>query len=120
MSTQPKKISELTDGSAPQSGDEYPAHRGSGNVRLPVPIFVDAETPAGTINGTNGTDGNATFALAHAPAPASSHQLVKTDIGTGVVMIAGVHYNLSGLTITYTAGNIPIVGQTHRSSYRYY
>jgi hypothetical protein len=86
---------------------------------LTTGYFADSETPAGTINGTDGTDGNATFTLSHAPSPAASLQLVKTDVGTGVVMIAGVHFNLSGLTITYTSGNIPIAGQTHRASYRY-
>lgn len=87
----------------------------------PPPGFnnVANETPTGAINGTNGTDGNAAFTLAHAPSPAGSLQLVKTDVGTGVVMIAGVHYNLSSLTITYTSGNIPIAGQTHRAWYRY-
>lgn len=81
--------------------------------------FAANETPAGTINGTNGTDGNASFTLANTPSPAGSLQLEKTDIGTAVGMIAGVHFNLSGLTITYTSGNIPISGQTHRAWYRY-
>jgi len=80
---------------------------------------ADSETPAGTINGTDGTDGNAVFTLAQTPSPAASLQLFKTDIGSGVFMIAGVHYNLSGLTITYTAGNLPITGTTHRAFYRY-
>ncbi len=81
--------------------------------------FADGETPAGPITGTTGADGNAVFTLAAAPSPAASLELVKTDIGTAVTMIAGVHFNLAGLTITYTAGNIPIAGQTHRAWYRH-
>ena len=81
--------------------------------------FADNETPAGTINGTDGTDGNAAFTLAHAPSPAGSLLLFKTDIGSGVYMIAGIHFNLTTLTITYTSGNKPITGMTHRASYRY-
>ncbi len=80
--------------------------------------FVDNETPDGIINGTDGTDGNAVFTLDDTPDPAASLQLFKTDIGTGVLMIAGIHYNLVGDTITYTANNIPIAGQTHRAWYR--
>jgi hypothetical protein len=91
----------------------------AGDTLSGIPVFADNETPAGTINGTVGTDGNAAFTLAHAPSPAGSLQLFKTDVGTGVLMIAGTHYNLSTLTITYTAGNIPITGQTHRAFYRY-
>jgi hypothetical protein len=81
--------------------------------------FADDETPAGIINGTDGTDGTAAFTLAHAPNPAASLMLYKTDVGTAVLMVAGVHFNLSTLTITYTAGNRPISGQTHRAWYRY-
>ena len=91
----------------------------NGGVPLSNSNFKDAETPSGTIDGTDGTDGNAVFTLANTPSPAGSLQLTKTDVGTGVLMIAGVHFNLSGLTITYTSGNIPITGMIHRASYRY-
>lgn len=79
--------------------------------------FVFDETPAGTINSTTGSDGNGVFTLATAPSPASSLDLVQTVIGTATVMIDGVHFNLSGLTITYTAGNFPFTGTTHRANY---
>lgn len=77
------------------------------------------ETPAGAISGTDGTDGNAVFTLTQTPDPSGSLQLFKTDVGTAVLMIETVHFNLAGNTITYTAGNIPIVGQTHRAWYNY-
>lgn len=83
---------------------------------------ADNETPTGAITGTDGTDGNDTFTLAAAPVPVDSLQLFKTDVGTGVLMIKGIHYNLAGLTITYTNGNKPIGGgtpQTHRAWYRH-
>ncbi len=79
--------------------------------------FVNGVTPTGTINGTDGTDGNASFTLPSTPSPAASLRLYKTDVGTAVLMIVGVHYNLSTATITYTSGNIPITGQTHRAWY---
>ena len=84
-----------------------------------VPLFAANETPSGAITGTTGSDGNAVFTLNFAPSPAGSLQLTKTDVGTGVLLIAGIHFNLVGLTITYTAGNIPMVGQEHRAWYQH-
>jgi len=73
--------------------------------------FSDAETPAGTINGSN-----AVFTLAHSPNPAASLILMKN----GQIMIAGgVSYTLSGLTITYASGYIPVAGDVHVAWYRY-
>ena len=103
-------------------GSPYTLGGGSSSVTVTpaaTPTFVDGETPTGAISGTDGTDGNPIFTLAVAPSPTTSLRLVKTDVGTGVEMIAGVHFTLAGLTITYAAGNLPIVGQTHRASYRY-
>lgn len=79
--------------------------------------FVFDETPAGTIDSTTGSDGNGVFTLAATPAPASSLELIQTVIGSATVMVDGVHFNLSGLTITYTAGNFPLTGTTHRANY---
>jgi len=80
--------------------------------------FVVGATPTGTINGTDGTDGNPAFTIQAAPLTDANgnpiFELFKTDVGTAVGMVRGVHYNLSGTTITYTSGNIPITGQTHR------
>lgn len=93
------------------------ASTGASGTPVGTGNFVFNETPAGTINGTDGTDGNAAFTLATAPSPGTSLLLEKNDVGTFVRMIAGLQYNLSGLTITYTSGNIPITGQTHRANY---
>lgn len=70
--------------------------------------FVDAATPAGTIDGTNDT-----FSLATTPV-SGSLKLYKN----GIQQILGSDYTLSGTTITYVAGNIPQVGDVHRADYR--
>lgn len=87
--------------------------------------FSDNETPTGTINSTTGSDGNGAFTLTNAPSPAGSLQLEVTTLGSATGMVAGIHYNLSGSTITYTAGNFPTGGgggsstMTHRAWYRH-
>ena len=73
--------------------------------------FVDNETPTGTINGTNDT-----FTLASSPSPTASLQLFKN----GQLMISGgADYTLTGNSIVYVTGAIPITGDVHRASYRY-
>jgi hypothetical protein len=76
-----------------------------------VPNFADAETPSGTIDGSN-----AAFTLAHSPSPAGSLQLFKNG---RVMFPAGVDYTLSGGTITYTSGSKPQTGDVHIAWYRY-
>lgn len=75
------------------------------------PNFADAETPTGTINGTN-----AAFTVAHAPV-GSSLQLYKN----GQQMIAGASadYTLSTSTVTFNAGAIPKTGDVLIAFYRY-
>ena len=58
--------------------------------------FSDAETPAGTVNGTN-----ATFTLANVPNPGASLALYRN----GLHLESGRGINtLSGSTITFVAG----------------
>jgi hypothetical protein len=76
-----------------------------------VPNFADAETPSGTIDGSN-----AAFTLAHTPSPGGSLQLFKNG---RVMMPAGVDYTLSAGTITYTSGSKPQTGDVHIAWYRY-
>lgn len=71
--------------------------------------FIDNETPAGAVNGSN-----ATFTLAFAPDPVESLDLTKNGIG----QLQGVDYNLAGQTITFLAGSIPQSGNVLRASYR--
>ena len=71
--------------------------------------FQDAETPSGTINGSNDT-----FTLATAPNPSSSLVLTKN----GVVQEAGSDYTLSSATITFLAGAVPQSGDNLLAWYR--
>lgn len=70
--------------------------------------FADAETPSGTINGTNKS-----FTLANAPNPAASLILVQN----GFVLVQGTHYTLSGRNITFA--NAPATGDTLQAWYRH-
>ncbi|MFN3323916.1 MAG: hypothetical protein ACK5AZ_10505 [Bryobacteraceae bacterium] len=73
------------------------------------PQFVDNETPAGLINGTN-----AVFTLADAPSPASSLTLFRN----GVRQKENLDYQLAGNVITFLSSAIPSVGDVLLSSYR--
>lgn len=73
------------------------------------PTFVDNEVPAGLINGTN-----VTFTLANPPAPSTSLQIFRN----GVFQKPGLDYNLSGNTVTFTAGAIPQTSDVLMASYR--
>lgn len=74
--------------------------------------FIDAETPAGTINGVNDT-----FTLANTPSPAASLFLFHAD-GSPYIG-GGVHYTLVADTITFDALAIPQTGDLLRANYRY-
>lgn len=70
--------------------------------------FVDKETPAGTINGSN-----TTFTLANTPTAGSEHVFLNgqlQDVG------AGNDYTISGGTITMLTA--PLTGEKIRVSYR--
>ena len=71
--------------------------------------FSDAETPSGTINGSN-----TSFTLAHTPSPAAGLQLYKN----GQQLIAGgADYTLATATITMTSA--PATGDVLIAFYRY-
>jgi hypothetical protein len=72
-----------------------------------VDIFVDDETPTGTIDGLN-TD----FTLSVDPNPDASLRLYIN----GICQYRTLHYTLSGLTITFI--NAPIPGDLIRAWYR--
>ena len=69
--------------------------------------FADAETPAGTINGTN-----TTFTLANTPLGSSMLLFLN-----GLYMTPSFDYTLSGSTITFTT-TVPQPGDTMAASYR--
>jgi hypothetical protein len=65
------------------------------------------ETPTGTINGTN-----AVFTLANTPVTGSVEVYVDT-----LRFVQGVHYNVSGTTITFVTNFQPQTGETLRANY---
>ncbi len=81
----------ITFTSAPSAGALLTAFYRYGSV---TGNYVDDETPAGAINGSN-----VTFTLAHAPSPGISLQFYIN----GVLQIQGTDYTLSGSTITMTS-----------------
>jgi hypothetical protein len=82
---------------------------GSGGSGSSGGTFVDAEFPAGTLNGAN-----AVFTLANAPIPAASLQMFRN----GMLLRSGGDYSLSGATVTFLAGAIPQPGDALIASYR--
>ena len=72
-------------------------------------MFIDDETPAGTLDGTNDT-----FTLSASPSPADSLQLYVN----GQLLFEGVGYVLSGNQIVYNTGYIPAADDEHRAWYR--
>ncbi|MBV9268351.1 MAG: hypothetical protein JO061_19450 [Acidobacteriaceae bacterium] len=72
-------------------------------------VFVDAETPSGTPNGTN-----TAFTLSAAPTPASSLELYRN----GLVQTNGVDYTLSGSSVTFLSVAVPKTGDILQAYYR--
>ncbi len=71
--------------------------------------FIDAETPAGLVNGSNQV-----YTLAATPLPATTLSLYLN----GVYLSAGVDYTITGNTITFIAGVTPQSGDVFRAFYR--
>jgi len=71
--------------------------------------FVDAEFPAGTMNGTN-----AVFSLMNVPAPSSSLEMFRN----GLLLKQGNDYTLAGNTITFLSGAVPQAADVLVASYR--
>ncbi len=74
----------------------------------PTPTFVDAELPAGTIDGVN-----TTFTLQNSPS-GSALFLARN----GLYLNAGADYTLNGTTITFINGAQPQPGDALMASYR--
>jgi hypothetical protein len=87
-------------------GSAGPCGTGTGGAG---PVFVDMETPAGALNGTN-----VVFTLTSAPSPAGSLHLYRN----GILQKAGFDYSLGGSSIAFVAGSTPVPGDTLLASYR--
>lgn len=73
------------------------------------PAFVDAESPAGIVDGSN-----TIFTLANPPNPASSLTLYRN----GLLQKTGMDYSVSGATIQLVAGSGPQPADILVASYR--
>lgn len=80
---------------------------GTGGI---LPLFSDAETPAGTVNGVN-----AAFTLLFAPSPIGSLIIFRN----GVLQTHGIDYSIAGNVVTFLVGSLPQTGDTLIASYRY-
>lgn len=93
----------------PQPGDLLLAsYRVDGALAVALGI-VDAETPAGAVDGTNRV-----FTLAGTPNPARSLLVYRN----GLLQKEGVDYTLSANTITFTLVSVPVPGDILTASYR--
>jgi len=73
------------------------------------PVFVDAESPSGAVDGSN-----TVFTLTGAPSPALSLQLFRN----GILQKAGMDYTLSGASVTFLTGAVPQSGDVIQTYYR--
>lgn len=73
------------------------------------PSFVDGESPAGIVDGSN-----TSFATSAVPDPPASLSVYRN----GMLQKAGQDYTLSGTTLTFVAGATPQPGDTLLASYR--
>ena len=80
---------------------------GSGGI---LPLYSDAETPGGTLNGIN-----AAFTLLFAPSPVNSLILFRN----GLLQTHGFDFALAGNVVTFLPGSIPQAGDELSASYRY-
>ncbi len=80
---------------------------GSGGV---LPLYSDAETPGGTLNGIN-----TAFTLLFAPSPVNSLILFRN----GLLQTHGFDFSLAGNVITFLSGSLPQATDVLSASYRY-
>ena len=73
------------------------------------PVFVDAEIPVGTVDGSNGV-----FTITQTPSPAASLLLYRN----GVLQKADLDFTLYENTITFETAAIPQTGDVLLASYR--
>jgi hypothetical protein len=75
-----------------------------------LPLYSDAETPGGTIDGIN-----TAFTLGFAPSPIASLILFRN----GLLQVHGFDYAIAGNAVTFFGGSIPQPGDQLLASYRY-
>jgi hypothetical protein len=75
-----------------------------------LPLYSDAETPGGSIDGIN-----TAFTLGFAPSPIASLILFRN----GLLQVHGFDYAIAGNAVTFFGGSIPQPGDQLLASYRY-
>jgi len=93
------------------SGSSDQCVRGDGSVGPcgSNPVFVDLETPNGTMNGSN-----ASFTLSMAPNPAASLLLFRN----GLLQKVGMDFTLTGSSLSFLPGSVPQPGDLLQASFR--
>jgi len=81
----------------------------TGETTSSGPGFVDAETPAGLINGSN-----VVFTLANAPSPLSSLTVYRN----GLLQTPNLDYTISANVVTFATVSAPQAGDVLAASYR--
>jgi len=95
-------------GAIPQPGDLLLASYRT-SAGLPGVGFMDAEVPAGVINGSNGS-----FTLSQTPNPPASLTVYRN----GLRMAIGTDYTVNGTSITFLSASIPQAGDLVTCFYR--
>jgi len=99
----------FTASAVPQTGDVLAAFYRVDSTLTASLGFVDAETPSGTVDGSNSS-----FTLAATPNPSASLRLYRN----GLLQKAGVDHTLTGNTISFLSVSIPQSGDILQASYR--
>lgn len=102
--------SAITFFTAPKPGDSLLAFYRLANPSAIVPSFQDAETPAGTVDGSNRN-----FTLSLVPNPSTGVLLHRN----GLLLTQEVDYTLMGQVIQFVEGAQPEPGDILQVSYRY-
>jgi hypothetical protein len=97
------------DGAAGNASDCLHVDGSSGPCTTSSNTFVDAEVPAGAINGTNNS-----FTLANVPNPSTSLALFRN----GLLLTQGGDYTLSSNAITFATGGTPQAADILEAFYR--
>ncbi len=99
----------FTASAVPQTGDVLTAFYRVDSTLTASFGFVDAETPSGTVDGSNSS-----FTLSETPSPSASLRLYRN----GLLQKASVDYELTGNTINFLSVSIPQSGDILQASYR--
>lgn len=91
-------------------GPGFGANNNTLTFVAPVQGIVDAEVPAGVVDGVNGV-----FTLLHTPNPAGSLKIYRN----GLRLLAGGDYTLAGNTVTFAANAQPQPSDPLIAEYRF-